>query len=126
MLSPAKLRLIVTLTDMILQKETKKETTIAEIMVYFGIRVLATQIDFGPRNFLWYFNTVNNNIIEGPEEKNRENFQPPCVKVVNTASIKQNDALLTLPQYLAALSKEAQGLKNDKIITVNTEITRTN
>ena len=72
MLSPAKLRLIVTLTDMILQKETKKETTIAEIMVFFGIWVLATQIDFGSRNVLWSFNTVNNNIIEGPEDKTRK------------------------------------------------------
>ena len=53
MIYPAKLRLIVTLTDMTLQKETKKETTIAEIMEFFGIWVLATKIDFGSRNFLW-------------------------------------------------------------------------
>ena len=72
MLSPYKLWLIVALTDIIIQKEVKKERTIAEIMEFFGIWVLATQIYFGSTTFLWSFNTVNNNIIEGPEDKTRK------------------------------------------------------
>ena len=64
------MQLIATLTDMILKKKQRK-TNIAEIMEFFGIWVLATQIDFGSRNVLWSFNTVNNNIIEGPEDKTR-------------------------------------------------------
>ena len=34
--------------------------------------------------------------------------------------------LLTLTQYLAALNKEIQSLKNHKTITVKTQITQTN
>ena len=46
MLPPDELRLIVTLTNSILQKEKKKETNVGEVLKLFSIWVLTIQFDF--------------------------------------------------------------------------------
>ena len=66
------------------------------------------------------FKTVKNDIIEALKDHKKENFKPSCVKLESNTSSAQNDVLLTLTQYLEALTKEVQSLEKHKIITVKT------
>ena len=71
-------------------------------------------------------NTLTSNIVKALEENNKENLQPPLIKVSNNASSAPDYVLLLLAQSLAAPTKEFQSLKNHKIITPNTPSTLMN
>ena len=61
------------------------------------------------------FNTVKKKIIEALEDHNKEKVNTNRVEVMSNSSSTQNDVLLTLTQFIAALTKEFQSMKKHKI-----------